>query len=339
MFADVIVDIQHEKLDKIFQYRIPERLKDELYPGLEVIIPFGKGNRQIKGYVTSLSETCNYDLSKVKEITDISRNSVAIEARLIALAAAGSEMSSSCVISNPETGEKRGCNGLFNRMNFAIEDPVLTYTVSPYQTACGAVDIAMHTIERYFCPGEDTYLTDSIAEAVIKSVRKAAGDCLKNPEDYAARANMMWASSLAHNGLTQCGREFQLVVHQLEHEVSGMYPEVAHGAGLAALWCSWARYVYKANINRWLQYASNVWGLDIDFEHPEKTIETAIDMQEQYYASIGMPIGLKELGVKEEDLAKLALDCSRNKTRSLIGYKPLAYEDILVIYQMAYERG
>ena len=162
---------------------------------------------------------------------------------------------------------------------------------------------------------------------------------LKNPEDYAARANMMWASSLAHNGLTQCGREFQLVVHQLEHEVSGMYPEVAHGAGLAALWCSWARYVYKANINRWLQYASNVWGLDIDFEHPEKTIETAIDMQEQYYASIGMPIGLKELGVKEDDLAKLALDCSRNKTRSLIGYKPLTYEDILVIYQMAYERG
>ena len=258
---------------------------------------------------------------------------------ILTLAAAGSEMSSSCVISNPETGEKRGCNGLFNRMNFAIEDPVLTYTVSPYQTACGAVDIAMHTIERYFCPGEDTYLTDSIAEAVIKSVRKAAGDCLKNPEDYAARANMMWASSLAHNGLTQCGREFQLVVHQLEHEVSGMYPEVAHGAGLAALWCSWARYVYKANMNRWLQYASNVWGLDIDFEHPEKTIETAIDMQEQYYASIGMPIGLKELGVKEDDLAKLALDCSRNKTRSLIGYKPLAYEDILVIYQMAYERG
>ena len=258
---------------------------------------------------------------------------------ILTLAAAGSEMSSSCVISNPETGEKRGCNGLFNRMNFAIENPVLTYTVSPYQTACGAVDIAMHTIERYFCPGEDTYLTDSIAEAVIKSVRKAAGDCLKNPEDYTARANMMWASSLAHNGLTQCGREFQLVVHQLEHEVSGMYPEVAHGAGLAALWCSWARYVYKANINRWLQYASNVWGMDIDFEHPEKTIETAIDMQEQYYASIGMPIGLKELGVKEDDLAKLALDCSRNKTRSLIGYKPLAYEDILVIYQMAYERG
>ena len=256
---------------------------------------------------------------------------------ILTLSAAGSEMSNSCVISNNETGEKRGYGSSCNRMNFAIENPELTYTVSPYQTACGAVDIAMHTIERYFCPGEDTYVTDSIAEAVIKSVMKAGTDCLENPRNYEARANMMWASSLAHNGLTQCGREFQLVVHQFEHEVSGMYPEIAHGAGLAAIWCSWARYVYRANINRWLQYAHNVWNLEIDFEHPEKTIELAIDKQEQYYASIGMPINLKSLGVKKESLEKLALDCSRNKTRTLIGYKPLAYEDILKIYEMAYE--
>ena len=256
---------------------------------------------------------------------------------ILTLSAAGSEMSNSCVISNNETGEKRGYGSSCNRMNFAIENPELTYTVSPYQTACGAVDIAMHTIERYFCPGEDTYVTDSIAEAVIKSVMKAGTDCLENPRNYEARANMMWASSLAHNGLTQCGREFQLVVHQFEHEVSGMYPEIAHGAGLAAIWCSWARYVYRANINRWLQYAHNVWNLEIDFEHPEKTIELAIDKQEQYYASIGMPINLKSLGVKKESLEKLALDCSRNKTRTLIGYKPLAYEDILKIFEMAYE--
>ena len=248
-------------------------------------------------------------------------------------------MSSSCVITNAATGEKRGYNSSFNRMNFAIENPVLTYTVNPYQTACGAVDIAMHTIERYFCPGEDTYLTDSIAEAVIKSTRKAAFDCMKNPDDYTARANMMWASSLAHNGLTQCGREFQLVVHQFEHELSGMYPKIAHGAGLAALWCTWARYVYKANISRWLQYSANVWNLDIDYEHPEKTIEEAINLQEQYYVSLGMPIGLKALGVEEASLTKLALNCSRNKTRTLTGYKPLAYDDILAIYQMAYERG
>ena len=255
---------------------------------------------------------------------------------ILTLSAAGSEMSNSCVISNPETGDKRGLGSSLNRMNFAIENPELTYTVSPYQTACGAVDIAMHTIERYLCPGEDTYLTDAVAEAVMKSVRKAGDDCLKDPYNYEARANMMWASSLAHNGLTGCGRKFQLVVHQFEHEVSGMYPEVAHGAGLAAIWCSWARYVYKANIPRWLQYAQNVWNVDIDFEHPERSIEKCIDMQEDYYRSIGMPTSLHELNVKESDLEELALRCSRNKTRSLIGYMPLGYEEILDIYKMAY---
>lgn len=256
---------------------------------------------------------------------------------ILTLAAAGSEMSNSCVITNMDTGEKRGYGCSCNRMDFAIENPELTYTVSSYQTACGIVDIAMHTIERYFCPGEDTYLTDAIAEAVIKSVIKAGKDCLKNPCDYEARANMMWASSLAHNGLTQCGRQFMLVVHQFEHEVSGMYPEVAHGAGLAAIWCSWARYVYKANISRWLQYAANVWNIDVDYEHPKKSIEAAIDMQEQHYKSIGMPTNLKALGVKQEDLEKLALDCTRNKTRNLPGYQILEYEDILNIYQMAYD--
>ena len=255
---------------------------------------------------------------------------------VLTLSAAGSEMSNSCVITNDETGEKRGYGCSCNRMNFAVENPELTYSVSAYQTACGAVDIAMHTIERYFCPGEDTYLTDSIAEAVIKSVMKAGVDSLKNPTDYTARANMMWASSLAHNGLTQCGRSFQLTVHQLEHEVSGMYPKVAHGAGLAALWCSWARYVYKSNISRWSQFATNVWNLDIDFEHPEYTILKAIELQENYYKSIGMPTSLRELDVKEDSLEKLALMCSRNKTRILSGYMKLGYEEMLDIYRMAY---
>ena len=256
---------------------------------------------------------------------------------ILTLAAAGSEMSNSCVITNAETGEKMGYGCRCNRMNFAIENPELTFTVDPYQTACGAVDIAMHTIERYFCPGNDTYVTDAIAEAVIKTTMKAGSDCIKNPCDYEARANMMWVSSLAHNGLTECGRTVQLAVHQFEHEVSGMYTKVAHGAGLAALWCSWARYVYKANISRWLQYSKNVWNLDINFEHPEQTIEKAINLQEEYYKSIGMPTGLIELGVKESDLEELALKCSRNKTRILDGYMKLGYEEMLDIYKLAYK--
>ncbi len=255
---------------------------------------------------------------------------------ILTLAAAGSEMSGSCVITNPETSEKCGYGSPCNRLDFAIENPELTYSVSAYQTACGAVDIGMHTMERYFCKGEDTYLTDAIAEAVMKSIIKAGADAIDNPEDYTARANMMWASSLAHNDLTHCGRDFLLSVHQLEHEVSALYTNIAHGAGLAALWCSWARYVYKSNIPRFLQFAHNVWGLEIDFEHQERTILEAIDMQEAYYRSIGMPICLSELNVKYEDLEPLALKCSHNKTRILDGYKPLGYQEMLDIYKMAF---
>ena len=255
---------------------------------------------------------------------------------ILTLAAAGSEMSNSCVITDLDNNDKRGYGSQMNRMDFAIMNPELTYTVSKYQTACGAVDIAMHTMERYFCLGEDTYLTDSIAEAVMKSAIKSGMDAYNNPTDYAARANMMWASSLAHNGLTQCGRTFLLTVHQFEHEVSGMYPDVAHGAGLAALWCSWARYVYKSSIDRFCQWAKNVWNVDTDFEHKEACIEKAINMQEDYYKKLGMPTNLKELNVKEEDLETLALKCSRNKTRTLPGYMPLSYENILDIYKMAY---
>lgn len=316
---------------------VREGIKLCMDEGVDFILAVGGGS-----VMDSAKDIANGVANPGVDVWDFSLGKCAPEKTLkkgaiLTLSAAGSEMSNSCVITNSETGEKRGYGSSCNRMNFAIENPELTYTVSPYQTACGAVDIAMHTIERYFCPGEDTYLTDAIAEAVIKSVMKAGVDCLENPRNYEARANMMWASSLAHNGLTQCGREFQLVVHQFEHEVSGMYPEIAHGAGLAAIWCSWARYVYRANINRWLQYAHNVWNLEIDFEHPEKTIELAINKQEQYYTSIGMPTNLKSLGVKKESLEKLALDCSRNRTRTLIGYKPLAYEDILEIFEMAYE--
>lgn len=255
---------------------------------------------------------------------------------ILTLSAAGSEMSNSCVITDEKTGSKRGYGCQANRMDFAIENPELTYSVSAYQTACGAVDIAMHTMERYFCPGTDTYLTDAIAEAVMKSTIKAGMDAYKNPQDYEARANMMWASSLAHNGLTQCGRAFLLAVHQFEHEVSGLYPEVAHGAGLAALWCSWARYVYKSNVPRFVQWAVRVWGVTEDYEHPEYTVEKAIDMQEKYYKELGMPVSLRELNVKESDLEKLADMCSRGKTRTLPGYKPLGYEEMLDIYKMAY---
>ncbi len=258
---------------------------------------------------------------------------------ILTISAAGSEMSNSCVISNTETKEKRGYGCSCNRMDFAIENPELTFTVSPYQTACGAVDIAMHTIERYFSLGENTYVTDGIAEAVIRADMKAGMDCIADPCDYDARANMMWASSLAHNDLTGCGRIMSMPVHQLEHELSGKYPSIAHGAGLAALWCSWARYVCDSNIPRWLQYASHVWNVTVDYENPRRSVLEAIDRQEEYYRKIGMPVNLKELGVQGSDLEEFAEKCSRNRTRVLPGYRELGYDEMLDIYKMAYCAG
>lgn len=247
---------------------------------------------------------------------------------ILTISAAGSEMSDSCVISDYDKNEKRGYCSPFNRLDFAIENPELTYSVSSYQTACGIVDISMHTIERYFCVGSGTDITDGIALSIIKNTFEIGKKCLQNPNNYEYRANLMWASSVAHNGLTGVGRNFVMVVHQLEHELSGLYPHIAHGAGLAALWCSWARYVYKANLKRWHQYAREIWG--------EEDILKAISNQESFYKNIGMPISLKELDVQKYDLEKMALMCSRNKTRTLDGDMQLSYSDILKIYQAAY---
>lgn len=255
---------------------------------------------------------------------------------ILTLSAAGSEMSDSCVITNTDTQEKRGFSNDLNRFNFAIENPDLTASVPSFQVACGTVDIAMHTMERYFGKGSNNSLTDGIAEAVIKNAFDNGIECFINPDNYDARANMMWASSLAHNGLTACGRKYVMQVHQMEHDISGLYPNVAHAAGLSSIWASWARYVYPEMKDRFLKFAHNVMNMDIDFENPDRTILECIDRVEDMYASMGMPISMSELGIKEEDLEKIAMMCSRNKTRVLDGYKPLAYEDILEIYKMAY---
>ena len=270
----------------------------------------------------------DYHLGKKKPAKTLKK------AAILTLSAAGSEMSNSCVLSNDASKEKRGLNGDFNRINFAICNPELTYSVNKYQTACGIVDIAMHTIERYFALGNDTELTDALSVAIIRTVFEFGKVAYNNPNDYNARAQLMLASSFAHNGVTNMGKTPVLTVHQLEHEVSALYPSVAHGAGLAALWPSWARYVYKSNIDRWRQYAREVW--KIDTGNPEADINKAIDMQEQYYKDIGMPIRLRELDVKESDLDYLAFKTSREKTRIVPGYKPLGYEECLDIFRLAY---
>ena len=239
-------------------------------------------------------------------------------------------MSSSAVITNLEENKKRGLTTEYNRCKFAIMNPELTFSVSPYQTACGIVDIMAHTMERYFTVTEDTPLTDAISEALLKSVIEAGKILIKNPTDYNARATVMWASSLSHNGLTGAGRENYLAVHQLEHALSGEFDAVAHGAGLAVLFPAWAKYVYMANIERFNQFAKNVWG--VDEEDKEVCALKGIEKMSEYFASLNMPTRLKDFGVKRESLDRLADLTTNGKTRKIKSYIPLGYEEVKEIF-------
>lgn len=254
---------------------------------------------------------------------------------ILTLAASGSEMSNSCVISNDDGGFKRGCNSQLHRPLFAICNPELTYSVSKFQTACGTVDIMMHTLERYLTPDTDTPLTDRIAEGLIKTVMEAGLIADQEPDNYEARAALMWSGSVSHNNMTGIGRTFFMQVHQLEHELSGMYPNVAHGAGLSALFCSWARYIYKENVSRFAQLATRVWGMDMNFENPEATALAGIDAFEDYFRRLEMPVSLLELDVDEEKLEEMAQKCTFFGKRTLPGIKELGKQEILDIYRMA----
>lgn len=255
---------------------------------------------------------------------------------ILTLSAAGSEMSNSSVITNEEGWLKRGCNSDYCRPKFAIMNPELTYTLPPYQTASGATDILMHTMERYFTQGGTMELTDGISEALMRTVINNSKVLMKDPTNYEARAEVMWAGSLSHNGLTGCGSIGDWACHQLEHELGGMF-DVAHGAGLAAVWGSWARYVYKYNVARFAQFAVNVLGVPNDFSDQEKTALAGIEAMEAYYKSIDMPISIKELGVElnDEQIKELAYKCSFQNTRTVGGVKALNTEDMIEIYKMA----
>ena len=253
---------------------------------------------------------------------------------ILTIAAAGSEMSSSAVITNEELNLKRGFNSDFNRCKFAIMNPELTFSVSPYQTACGIVDIMAHTMERYFTVCEDTPITDSIAEAILKTVISSGKVLVNKPDDYNARANIMWASSLSHNDLTGCGRENALPVHQFEHALSGEFTEIAHGAGLAVLFPAWARYVYKYNIQRFAQFARNVW--NVNESDDEKASLSGIEEMARFFSFIGMPQSLSDFGIDKSCTSKLAELCTFGKSREIPTYISLDYDKVKEIFESCF---
>lgn len=256
---------------------------------------------------------------------------------VLTIAAAGSEMAGGMVISNDELGLKRDYGTPALRPVFCIENPELTYTVSKWQTACGTVDILMHTFERYFTPTKDVSLTDELSEGLCRAVISAGRVAYDDPTNYEARATLMWASSLSQNDLMGMGRASDWATHQLEHDLSGMYDNVSHGAGLAVIFPSWCRYVMRHDVPRFCRFAEKIWGISGEGLTPWEQAEKGIEAAKAYFASLGMPQNLQAFGVDPERLPEMADKCSFHGQRTLGGLVKLNAEDMLNIYRLAYQ--
>lgn len=252
---------------------------------------------------------------------------------ILTIASAGSESSDSCVISDYANKIKQGFNSNLVRPLFAIEDPELTYSVPAYQTAAGIVDMMMHSIERYFGPSDDYQLADDWALDLCANVIKAGRKAMQSPNDYEARAALMLDSSLAHDGLTGIGKKTPFVVHPLEHALSGYRADITHGAGIAICYLGWARYVYRKETGKFARLGRRLFGINEPSD--EKAAIMGINAMKDFYLSIGMPVSLKELGVKESDLPELARLASGNGAH-VIGYCPqsLNEKDIEAVYRL-----
>lgn len=252
---------------------------------------------------------------------------------VLTIAAAGSEGSGDTVITREDGMIKRGYGSDLLRSRFSVLNPELTETLSAYQTACGATDIMAHVFERYFTNTPEVEITDRLCEAVLMTMVKETPRVIADPHNYEARANIMWAGTVAHNGLVGVGRSQDWNSHGIEHELSGLY-DCAHGAGLAVIMPAWMEFVYKHNVMRFAQVASRVWGHPVNFENPEETALMGIRSFRRFLHEIGMPVNFEELGAKEEDIPVLVekFGLGDGKTG---GFVELSSEDIAEIYRIA----
>lgn len=254
---------------------------------------------------------------------------------VLTIAAAGSEGSPDTVITKEDRMLKRGASGEALRPVFSILNPALTETLPAYQTACGVADIMAHLFERYFTTTEEVETTDRMIEGLLLAMIHEAPRVIEDPNNYQARANIMWAGMMAHNNSVGVGRNQDWASHGIEHELSATY-DCAHGAGLAVVFPAWMTYNMKHDINRFAQLAVRVWGCQMDFAHPENTAKAGIEALKQFFKSIGMPLTFAELGAKEEDIEKMAhTACSGNGNKGTIGgFVKLDENDVINIYRL-----
>ena len=254
-------------------------------------------------------------------------------ATVLTIAAAGSEGSGDSVITKEDGMLKRGAGSDLIRPRFSVMNPELTQTLPAYQTACGATDIMAHVFERYFTNTKEVEVTDRLCEAVLLTMIKETPRVIADPDNYEARANIMWAGTVAHTNIVGVGREQDWNSHGIEHELSALY-DCAHGAGLAVIMPSWMEYVYKHNVRRFCQMATRVFGLQMDYEKPEETALKGIKAFRYFLRSIGMPINFSELGAKEKDIPLLVEKFGLGDGRTG-GFVHLSSEDIAAIYKIA----
>jgi len=251
---------------------------------------------------------------------------------ILTLPAAGSEGSSSSVVTDVPSKSKFFCEHDLLRPVFSLMNPELTYTLSPFQTACGIVDMISHVMERYFTHTENVDLSDRLCEAVLRSIIAAAPKVLANPTDYTGRAELMWTSTIAHIDLVGLGRVGDWASHSIEHELSAQY-DVAHGAGLAVVFPAWMKYVLKENLAKSVQFALRVWGVEYVAGRDEQIALEGIRRHRAFYDSIGMPTNLKKLGVKDNRYAVMAEKALRSGPLGEV--KKLNKEDVVAIYTLA----
>lgn len=251
---------------------------------------------------------------------------------VLTIAAAGSEGSGGSVVTQEGTMLKRDTGSDLLRPRFSVLNPALTCTLPNYQTACGAADIMAHVFERYFTNTPEVEITDRLCEAVLITMIKETPRAIAEPDNYDARANIMWAGTVAHNDIVGVGRSQDWNSHGIEHELSGLY-DCAHGAGLAVIMPAWMEFVMNHNVMRFAQMAVRVWGCEMNFEKPEETAMKGIKCFRRFLHDIGLPINLAELGAREEDIPTLVKN--QNVQDKTWGFVRLSSEDIAEIYRIA----
>ena len=255
-------------------------------------------------------------------------------ATVLTIPAAGSEASTGCVITREEGMLKRAFNSIYVYPRFSILNPELAFTLPPYQVACGVADIICHLMERYFTNSHPVELTDRLIEATLQTVIHNAPMVLAKADHYDAWAEVMWSGTVAHNNLLNTGRVGDWASHDIEHELSAQY-DIAHGAGLAMVFPAWMKYTYKHDLNRFVQYAVRVWGVDNDFYQPEQVALEGIRRLEAFWSSLGLAVRLSQAKIDATHIDLMAARGTDDDTRALGNFVPLKQADVAAIYRLA----